>query len=99
ARRTARSVPAMRLPLASYGPASSRLKLHRRELGRRQTAVVGLGLELLLEGQHLVAKVDEVDAGFAALGEHALGRLFLFLHVMLDLFAENRDLGLEQGVV
>src|SRR3546814_4092203 len=51
-----------------------------------------------LARQHRVAELDQVDVGLAALREHALAAHFLLMDMVLDLFGQHLDLGIEEIV-
>ena len=66
--------------------------------GVRKAVRGDLGLQSFLVHGHLRAERFEVDVGLAGLREQAFDALLLFLDVVLDLFAENLDLGVVEFV-
>ncbi len=58
-----------------------------------------LGHQFLLASQQPGAQVVHIQPRLLGLGKNTLGWRFFFLHVVLDLFGQDRDLGVEKPVI
>src|SRR5690349_8631997 len=83
----AAAVGTVGLPARSSRTGADGLRLR---LGQR--AALGLSHQLLLADHQLLADALEVHAIAFGFREHPGARLFLFLHMMLDVFGKHGDL-------